>query len=233
MDKKTWIIVVLEALLFLFILGTMTKCNSDKLERMENNIEAYKSEMETVKTENGSLIASKQSLILTEKELREELDISKKELKELKKTLGDNIAYIAKLETRVSVKDTIYMSADTVYVNNDNTTKTFMWADEWMSFSGKVSGITISDSEMSVHDISMNVPLEYGMTDGYKVFVKSSNPYVQFTDMNSVIVNGSSIKEKPKRFHHGISIGVGVNYGILAGKLDVGPYVGYGFTYSF
>lgn len=231
MNKKIWIVASIEALLFLVLLGTMSKCNSDKIEQLENNIEAYKTEMKVVKTKNGDLMASRQSLILSESEMRKELDISKNELKELKKTLGDNIAYITKLKSNISV-DTIHMKGDTVYVRDNHTVKDFIFEDEWMNISAEVHDVS-ANSEMCIRNITMNVPLEYGMTDSHRVFVKTQNPYVQFTDMNSVVVNGSTVKEKPKRFHHGITIGVGVHYGILNKKIDVGPGVMYGFTYSF
>lgn len=231
MNKKIWIVASIEALLFLVLLGTMSKCNNEKIERLENNIEAYKSEMEVVHTKNGELLASRQSLILSESEMREELEMSKKELKDLKKTLGDKIAYITKLNSNISV-DTIYMKGDTVYVKDNRTVKDFIFEDEWMNISAEVHDVS-ANSEMCIKNITMDVPLEYGMTDSHKVFVKTPNPYVNFTDMNSVIINGSSVKEKPKRFHHGITIGVGVHYGILNNKIDIGPGVMYGFTYSF
>jgi hypothetical protein len=79
----------------------------------------------------------------------------------------------------------------------------------------------------------MDVPLEFGLTDGYKVFVKSSNPYVKFDEINSVVVDGSSVKKKQKRWHHGITAGFGVHYGLVQSNWDFGPGVMYGVTYSF
>lgn len=233
MDKKTWIAIVVETLLFLAILGTVVKCSNDKIERLENNIGAYKTEMEVVKTQNGELMTTRQSLMLTEAELREELDISKSELKNLKKTLADDIAYIAKLETMVAVPDTIYMKGDTVYIKDDYTIKLFEWEDDWTTLGAEVYGTSLETAELSVFDLFVDVPLEFGLTDGYKVFVKSSNPYIKFQELNSVVVTGSSVKEKPKRFHHGITVGAGVHYGLSQQNWDFGPGVMYGFTYSF
>lgn len=233
MDKKTWIIIVLEALLFLGILGGVVKCSNDKIDRLENNIVAYKTEMEVVKTQNGELMATKQSLMLSEAEMREELNMSKRELKDLKKTLADDIAYIAQLESMVAIPDTVYIQGDTVYIAGADTVKTFKWQDKWMGLSAKVVGNYVSDADLNIYDIYMDIPLEFGLTDGYKVFVKSPNPYVKFDEINSVVVMGSSVKEKEKRFHHGILVGFGVNYGLISNKFDIGPGVMYGFTYSF
>lgn len=220
-------------MLFLAILGTVVKCSNDRIERLENNVDAYKTEMEVVKTQNGELMAVRQSLMLTESELREELDLTKKEYRELEKTLADDIAYIAQLEAMVAVPDTIYMKGDTVYIKDDYTIKIFEWENNWMRLGAEVYGGSIETSELSVFDISMDVPLEFGLTDGYKVFVKSPNPYVKFQELNSVVVTGSSVKKKDKRFHHGITAGFGIHYGLSQRNWDFGPGVMYGLTYSF
>lgn len=233
MSRKSWIIIIVEAMLFLAVIGTVVKCSNDKIERLENNIGAYKNKMELVETQNGELMAVRQSLMLSEAELREELNMSKKELKNLKKDLADDIAYIAELESRLAVPDTVYMKPDTVYVKDDYTIKVFDWKNDWMKVGAEVYGTTIDNSELSLFDIYMDVPLEFGLTDGYKVFVKSSNPYVKFTELNSVVVNGSSVKAKPKRWHHGITAGFGVHYGLSQSNWDFGPGVMYGVTYSF
>jgi signal peptidase I len=171
--------------------------------------------------------------MLTESELREELDLTKKEYRELEKTLADDIAYIAQLEAMVAVPDTIYMKGDTVYIKDDYTIKLFEWQNKWMRLGAEVYGSSIETSELSVFDVSMDVPLEFGLTDGYKVFVKSPNPYVKFQELNSVVVTGSSVKEKDKRFHHGITAGFGIHYGLSQRNWDFGPGVMYGLTYSF
>jgi hypothetical protein len=79
----------------------------------------------------------------------------------------------------------------------------------------------------------MNIPITFGVTDDYKVFATSPNPYVTFDDMTSATIYGSSIAPKRKQFHHGIFVGFGVNYGIITNKVDIGPSLGYGFMYSF
>jgi hypothetical protein len=63
--------------------------------------------------------------------------------------------------------------------------------------------------------------------------VKSPNPYITFTDINSVVMNNSSVKEREKRFHHGIYVGFGVQYGLFGKQWDFGPQGGYAFMYSF
>ena len=232
MTKKGWIIIVIEALLFIVLLGTVTKCNNDKINILERNIDAYKDSVEYVTTQNLELIATKESLILSEAAMRDELDITKRELKDLKKKLGDDIAYISKLEAQLNIKDTLYMKPDTVYVYDSITTKTFNWQNKWFNTSATVTGTSICDSKLQLNNFNMIVPLKLGLTDDYRFWATSENPYITITDITAVAVE-NSILANNKRFHHGIYAGFGLSYGLLGKQLDVGPQLGYGFTYSF
>ena len=234
MTKKSWIIIVLEAIVFILLLGTLSKCNADKVDLLEHNISAYKSQIELVELENSNLLIAKESLILSEYQAREELEMTKDETRELKKKLGSAVAQINKLESLIELKDTVFMKGDTVYVDKkDNATKMFSWSDQWPSLKAKVWGSSIQDSQLSIYDIKMDLPITFGVTNDYKVFATSSNPYVKFNNISSATIYGSSVAPKPKRFYHGIFLGFGVNYGLITKSLDVGPSLGYGFTYSF
>ena len=234
MNRKSWVIIVLEAIMFIILLGSIARCSFDKIDLLEHNISAYKSQIEYVELENSNLLIAKESLILSESQAREELEMTKEETRELKKKLGSAVAQINKLESLIELKDTVFMKGDTVYVDkNDNTTKIFTWNDQWTSLKAKVFGSSIQDSELLIYDLKMNLPITFGVTNDYKVFATSPNPYVKFTDMSSATIYGSSVAPKRKRFHHGIFVGFGVNYGIITNKVDIGPSLGYGFMYSF
>ena len=234
MNKKSWIVIVLEAIMFIILLGAISRCSSDKIDLLEHNISAYKSQIEYVELENSNLLIAKESLILSESQAREELEMTKEETRELKKKLGSAVAQINKLQSQVELKDTVYMKGDTVYVDKkDNTNKIFTWNDQWTSLRAKVWGTSIQNSQLSIYDLKMNIPITFGVTDDYKVFATSPNPYVTFDDMTSATIYGSSVAPKRKRFHHGIFVGFGVNYGIITNKVDIGPSLGYGFMYSF
>jgi hypothetical protein len=233
MSKKSWIIIIAETLVFLFLLGSVIKCSNDRIDILEHNIRAYKGQIEYVEMQNGELIAAKQSLILSEEELKTELNISKKELKDLKKKLDDDIAYIAKLQEQIELKDTVFMKGDTVFVEKGYTTKQFYWEDKWTSIFASVKGLDIADSELFIESFNMDVPLEVGITDDYRFWAKTSNPYINFTDIQGAVVHGSEANKKEKRFHHGIYVGFGIHYGMFGKQWDFGPSGGYGFTYSF
>ena len=232
-NTKLWIIIVAQFLLFAVILGTMTKCSSDKIDILETNILGYRDSLKHTELKNGELLASKQSLILTSEAMREELNYSKSQIKELEKQLDSKIAIISKLNSQLDLKDTVYMKGDTVYMDNEITHKKFSWEDEWTRIGAEIHGKTISDSELSIYDLKIKVPLEFGVTDDYKIWAKSSNPNVYIEDISSATIYGSSVYPKKKRFHHGIQLGFGINYGIIHGKFDIGPSLAYGLTFSF
>lgn len=234
LSVKSWVIIVAEALVFLMLLGTTVKCSNDKINVLNNNIDSYRDAIAQVELQNGELLASRQSLILSEKQAREELGMTKEELNELKKTLGSKVAQISKLTAQLSLKDTVFMNPDTVYIDkSSNVVKTFSWGDQWTSLSAEVYGKSIEQSRLNITDLNMTVPLEFGVTDEYKVFVKSPNPYINFTDMTSTTIYGSTVYPKTKRLHHGIHVGFGLNYGLINKQLDIGPSITYGLTYSF
>lgn len=234
MNRKSWIAIVLEAIMFIILFGTISRCSSDKIDLLEHNISAYKSQIERVELENSNLLIAKESLILSESQAREELEMTKEETRELKKKLGSAFAQISKLQSQVEMVDTVYMKGDTIYVDkNYNATKLFSWNDQWTSLKAKVRGSSIQDSQLSIYDLKMNIPITFGVTDDYKVFATSPNPYIKFEDITSATIYGSSVAPKRKRFHHGIFVGFGVNYGIITDKVDIGPSFGYGFMYSF
>lgn len=230
---QLWIIIVVQFLLFVSILGTVTQCSSNKIDILETNILGYRDSIKQVELKNGELLSSKQSLILTAEAMREELSISKSQIKELEKNLNSKIAQINKLNSQIELKDTVYMTGDTVYLENEITYKKFSWEDKWTRIGAEIKGKTISDSELSIYDLKVKVPLEFGITDSYKVWAKSSNPNVVIEDISSATIYGSNVYPKKKRFHHGIQLGFGINYGIIHGKFDIGPSLAYGLTFSF
>lgn len=233
MTKKSWIILIIEALVFIALLGTISKCSRDKIDTLEHNIGAYKNHIEYVEDRNENLLAIKSSLILSESKALGELEISKAEIRDLKKKLDNDIAYIAKLESQIALKDTVFMKPDTVFVKDGTVVKSFNWTDEWTNIGASVSGNSIADSKLSIDRLSVDVPLELGLTDDYKFWVKSENPHVNFTDIKSVVIGNSSVKEKEKRWHHGISLGFGFQYGLFGKTWDFGPQLGYSIEYSF
>ena len=233
-NTKYWLMIIGEAMLFLFIMTMMNRCNSEKVDVLETNIIGYRDSLKTVKLKNGELISYKQSLILTNEALREELDLSKSEIKDLEKQLDSKIAQVNKLHAMLEMKDTVFMKDDTVYVNSDSTsTKIFKWSDNWTELTANVTGTSIIKSNLALYDFKVKVPLEFGITEDYKVWAKSPNPYLIIEDISSATVYGSTIYPKKKRWSCGLQAGFGAGYDVISKHFTVGPYAGIGVEYNF
>ena len=61
-----------------------------------------------------------------------------------------------------------------------------------------------------LRNIKMNAPLTVGLTNDYKIFVTTSNPYVSFGEIDGAVIDNSVIKPRKKRFGWGLHGGIGV-----------------------
>ena len=233
MDKKAWFVIIMLLISFLLLFGTVTKNQNEKIALLEHNLEAAKDTLQAQKLENGELLTEKETLILKRREIYDELNVAKKDIKNLEKTLKNKIAYISKLEANIKFKDTIWMKPDTVFITPHNTVKKFVWKDEWASINSTIYGDSIKNSKMTIDNLSVVAPIQIGLTEDYTFWVKTANPYITFSNIESAVIDGSSVKKKEKRFHQGIFVGFGLNYGLIHQSWDLGPNFGYGFMFSF
>ena len=79
----------------------------------------------------------------------------------------------------------------------------------------------------------MKVPLKFGITDDYTMFIQSDNPYVEFGEINGAVIEGSKFLPKEKRWSWGIHGGIGIGYDLITRRLGIGPYLGVGIQYNF
>ena len=86
-SKKSIISLIIEAVIFLGIISFGYQTISNKLKRSEQNIIAYKNQIEQLELKNGELLSTRDSYLMDKNQLEEELDITKKEIKELEKKL--------------------------------------------------------------------------------------------------------------------------------------------------
>lgn len=227
------IFIVVETLILVAVIFLLGRCSHIKINDLEHNIMTYKSQIETVETKNGELLTYMNSLILNEVQAREELEMTKQEYKDLEKKLNDKISYISNLESQLNHKDTIFLKADTVYIKNNNIFKKFTWMDEWSTIDATVSGLTIEDSKLSITSLNTKIPIEVGLTNDYKIWVRSNNPNVEFTNITGSVIQNSSLDNNKRRFHHGLSAGFGIHYGMFGKTWDFGPQFGYSLQYTF
>ena len=56
---------------------------------------------------------------------------------------------------------------------------------------------------------------------------------MRVTGLSGAQLSEDDIKRKKPWISHGLQLGLGVSYGMINGKFDVGPYLGYGVTINF
>ena len=231
MDKKTIIIMILEALLFIGLLISVSRCSNEKIDNLDRNLSASRDKVAELTLENGNLLADKEAYIIKEKELQEVLDITKAEKKDIEKKLDEKIAYITEIESNVKV-DTLEIKDTVTIIDSSAINIKFNYKDDWLNFSGGTY-YKNGKSRTSIFDINMNTPLRVGLTDNYTIFVESENPYLNITAIEGAVIDGSNLHKKRQRWNLSLHAGMGVHYGLFGMKVDVGPYIGTGVSYNF
>lgn len=228
---------IVEAFIFIAIIALVWGCYNEKLEESEQNLKAAMGRMEQVELENGELLASRDSYIASINDLEELLDITKQEVKDIQRQLDDKVAYISRIESEVRVEYIETVRDSIIYMNNDYSvaTSTFHYNDKWVGITGR-NDFTFGeqfDYKTTITSIDMEVPLNVGLTNDYQIFVKSSNPYVRFTDIQGAVIDNSVLKPRKKRFNWGLQFGAGIMYDVWHKQVAVGPYGGIGAEFNF
>lgn len=230
MNKQTWILLGIEALMFIGLIIGVKSCDNAKINDIEQNLLASRDTIEMLHMKNGELVYEKSLYILKEKELLNQLEMTKKELDDVKKQIGQPVV-ITKVETELQY-DTIWSTKDSIIYRDKETIALFRYDDEWLSFDGKTY-INDSTSRTQINNINIPVPLTIGITEDYKFFASSKNPHLTITEINGAVIKDKSLNQQKKRWSHGISLSVGPQYNIINRNIDIGIQLGYGFHYNF
>lgn len=190
------------------LLGVCIYLGSE-LRYANQNIRATKNQVEQLVLENGEIVTIKDSYISSYNEIKEQLELSNKEIRVLKRKLDEKPQTITKIETVIKY--------DTIQPTQVQQPNIFNYKDDWVSFN-------LDIDKPIIYNMSINAPLKVGMSDN-KVFVYSDNPYLNITSVENHI-------KKPSRLSIGIQCGLGMNYGIINKTIDVGPYLGFGIEYK-
>lgn len=230
--NKSILISIIEFVIFLGIIVWGYNKMNNKLDVSEQNLKAYKNQAKNLELENGELIRVRDSYILEIDQLQEEFNVSKREVKDLQKKLNSSLAYISKMESNIRI-DTINNVKDSIiYIDSTKTNIYFKYTDEWFSLEGLTKRNKFQyDTEL--YNINMKVPLKFGITDDYTMFIQSDNPYMEFGEINGAVIEGSKFLPKEKRWSWGIHGGIGIGYDLITRRLGIGPYLGVGIQYNF
>ena len=222
--KNNWKnILMIISLIIIIILIMSTTCIRQDNKKLKNNIKALTDSVHTLKTKNGELIYAKQSLILEKKEIENYLDISKSEVKELEKKLNSSLAYISSIKSNIIVDSIIMFDTIVINENSDTISVRFNYDDKWVSLNGKTL-VYGTIGETHVDKLEIETPLKVGLTEDYKVFVLTDNPYLKIGDIDGAAIENSIVKQKKKRFGIGPFVGVGIGGGTNFNKT---PYFGW------
>lgn len=227
---------ILTALIALFVLsGTFVylyhrnSVKSQEIAQYEQNWQAAMDSVEHYRLKNGELLAERQSFILSEKDMQAQLDMSKDEIKDLKKKLGSAIATLTKVKGEVRV-DSIYIESEPTIVTVDTVSAPFSFKDNWLALDGQFN-YGSGTARTSLYNITMSTPLTIGTAENGKFFVTTPNPYLHITDITSTI--SEKVVPKPKHWHFGVSIGPSVGYDFHHKDIYYGIGGMVGFQYSF
>lgn len=232
MNNRSLISMLVEAIIFIAIIAWGTNYYREKMDNSEQNLIAYRDQIKNLELKNGELITSRNSYIVKYSELEDVLNISRKEINDLKKTLSSKVAYISKLESQISTGPIIIEKDSIVYIEKSQVESHFKYQDEWVNLSGIT---TINDLVGSTrfNNISMNVPLKVGLTNDYQIFVQSPNPYIMFNSIEGAVVDGSQLAPRKKKLSWGVQLGFGTMYDIIKKDVSIGPYGGLGIEINF
>lgn len=236
-EKKTLLGYIIEGIVFIAIIAAVWGIYNNKLDTSEQNLKAARGHIEQIELKNGELLNSRDSYIATINDLEELLDITKQEVKDIQRQLDSKIAYISKIESEVRIEYVETVRDSIIYVNSDPNiaTSTFRYNNKWVDLIGRNEFIFGEqfDYKTTIESLSINVPLNVGLTDDYQIFVKTPNPYVLFSSIDGAVIDNSILKPRKKRFNWGLQLGVGAMYDIVDKNIAVGPYAGVGAEFNF
>lgn len=233
MSKLTKLICGAAVGLFLAVagLGMYIRHLNNELDVSQHNLKVATEQVQQLTLSNGQHVSTINSYILEKKQLQEYLDMSKSEVKELEKALKSKVASVTKVESQVKY-DTITVENVVDIVHGDTLTYHINYNQPWIKFNSATE-IMGANIKTTFSDFVVPVPLQVGMTDDYRIWVKSDNPYLQVTDVRGAVIEGSRLNRKQKRWGLGMQLGIGGQYDLTRKQFGFGPYIGVGISYNF
>lgn len=237
MNKQTLLSYLIEAVIFIAIIAGLWGYYGRKLDISDQNLSVFKGRLEQVELKNGELLASRDSYIATINDLEELIGVTKQEVRDMQRQLNSKVAYIAELEQNTKIEYIEVVKDSIIYVDN-STQKvivSFHYNDNWLNLNGE-NEFTLGgefDCKTTLRNIQMNIPLTVGLTNDYKIFVKSENPYVNFSSIEGAVIDKQALLPRKKRFGWGLQLGIGAMYDVVDKNVAVGPYAGLGIELNF
>lgn len=232
--NRVFLAIIGVLVILLLILGLCMKNMKNNNKILDHNYHTALEQIDTLRLKNGNLLAERNSFAASISDLEDLLNISKKEVKELQKKLDGKLLYISKLESEIEFRDE-HPSVDTLTVYKDSSYMyKFNFSNEWYNVAGS-SSINNFIATTTLDNVGVSVPLTVGLTEDWKIFVETPNPYVSFNSIDGAILNKDTYLKQKKTCHWGLGISVGLygGYNLLGKNIYVGPGLGISLSYNF
>lgn len=217
---RSQLILGLALIATLICLAISCSNNASLNKQYKHNVDALTDSIEYYQTRSGQLVAEKTLLEGDLKLLKSANEELYKKVKELEIKKPEQIVYV---ETEVvnEVHDTTYLVDPTLPYQR----KDFAFNNEWRKLEGFME---LKDNLLGLNITTDKVFVDYtlALKDG-QVFLNSSNPYVQYNQIQGFTVP----KSKKPRWGFGVGPQVGVGYDIF--NKTPGIYVGVGFSFNY
>lgn len=229
--KDVLIIILLIASVILLILMNHYKSKSITPKIVAND------SLETIVTKQGDTLIGKNTYVQTISDLKKSNDELYQQLKQLTDLKFQPII-VSNTETKLKI-DTIYTEKQDTPIIDKDTIKILQWkspANQYYSFNGTTLVRTdFSNFRTTISNFQVNSNLKVNLVEKdkqLKVVVSSDNPYIDVSNVNSVVIDPTKSKVlksyfPTKRWHIGPYVGVGFDK-----KLKVTPSVGISIGYG-
>lgn len=217
------------------ILSVVIAKINDSRSIIDQNFRAAKDSLRIERLSNGELIASRDSYVAKVKNLEDYIDVTDAELKAIRKNLDDNVAYIGKLETLIEIKDKLLECRDTIVIVDSSTVRAkWSFGDEWYTVKG-FTDVKGRESRSTLEKFAVRTPLKVGVSENYRIFVTSPNPYLSITELEGAVLDEDIFlkKRKKQRFTFSLQAGYYVGYDLVDKGVFTGPGAGIGVSFNF
>jgi len=225
--KITIIMLLLSVVLVCTNLFAIRQCNSYK-DMNNNNVVALTDSIKYYKTKTGEIYVSKTLLEGDLNTLKLVNDSLVKTIKDMNLHKPGTVVYFDNTVDN-GQKDTSWVipqnpSNDSNIVYPINITKEFNFNNKFRQLEGNV---TLNDTTLGLNITKDKVFVDYTLAiEDNKVFLKSSNPYVQYNKIQGIQL------PQPKKRWTTLVIGPSISYGYNFNNKSFGPSINLSLTYG-
>jgi len=225
--KYTIILGLVSIILLICLCFSIRSCNKYK-DRNDNNVVALTDSIKYYKTKTGEIYVSKTLLEGDLNTLKLVNDSLVKTIKDMNLHKPGTVVYFDNTVDN-GQKDTSWVipqnpSNDSNIVYPINITKEFNFNNKFRQLEGNV---TLNDTTLGLNITKDKVFVDYTLAiEDNKVFLKSSNPYVQYNKIQGITI------PQPKRRVMSLVIGPSINYSYDLNNKKFGPSIGLSITYG-